>query len=256
MHATPEQLALYAALAVAGIAGGFVNTVAGGGSLLTVPVLILLGLPASVANGTNRLAVVAQTLAGSHAFHRQGMLDAKTVVPVTIPTILGAIAGAYAAASVPDAVLEPVLLGTLIAMALLMLARPKIVGAREGEEPRSPWRHAPSFAGLVVAGAYGGFVQGGVGFVLLAVLGGLLRYDTLRANAIKLVCVLFFSVPALAIFAAHGDVAWIPAAILACGTVIGALLGVRFAIKMAPAILRWIIVGTVIVSCVAALLKG
>ncbi len=255
MDVAPETVGLYVALAVAGVAAGFINTMAGGGSLLTVPVLVLLGLPVSVANGTNRLSVVAQALSGSQAFYRQGQLDTKAVLPVTTPTILGALLGAAAAATAPSNILAPVLLGTLMAMALLMVARPNIVGGHEGEEPRSPWKHLPSWLGLFGAGVYGGFVQAGVGFVLLAVLGGLLRYDAVRSNALKLVCTLFFSVPALAIFALNDQVAWIPAAILAVGTVTGSQLGVRFAIRVPAKVLRWIILVAVLASCIAALLK-
>lgn len=255
MEITPERLALYGALLAGGVAAGFVNTMAGGGSLLTLPVLLLLGLPVHVANGTNRLAVVTQSLSGAIVFHREGKLDTKAIPRVAAPAIVGALLGALLAANAPAAILEPALLGMLITMALVMVARPKLVTAEEGEEPRSPWKHPTALFGLFAAGVYGGFVQAGVGFVLLAVLGGLLRYDAVRANALKLVCTLLFGIPALVVFALSGQVEWIPAAILAVGTVIGSQLGARFALKVSPTVLRWIILGCVIASSVAALLK-
>jgi uncharacterized membrane protein YfcA len=255
MELAPETLALYATLVAAGIAAGFINTMAGGGSLLTLPALMLLGLPANVANGTNRVAVVAQSVWGGLAFHKAGKLHTGAVLPIVAPAVLGAIGGATVAAIAPPEVLEPVLLGTMIAMALVMLLKPKLVTASGEEEPRSAWGHWPSWLGLFGAGLYGGFVQAGVGFVLLAVLGGLMRYDAVRANALKLVCTLLFGVPALAIFVLADQVEWIPGALLALGTVIGSQLGVRFAIKASPRVLHWIIVVTVIATCVAALLK-
>lgn len=246
---------LYAALVGAGVAAGFINTMAGGGSLLTLPVLMLLGLPANVANGTNRLSVVSQSVSGTLAFHRAGKLHTEAALPVAAPTIAGALVGAFAAAWAPPAILEPVLLGTLVLMALVMLVRPKLVLASPDEEPRRAWKSPASLLGLFGAGVYGGFVQAGVGFVLLAVLGGLLRYDAVRANALKLVCVLLFGLAALGVFVAHGQVEWIPATVLAVGTVVGSQLGVRFAIRADPRALRAFIFVCVVASCIGAYLK-
>ncbi|HJL14229.1 MAG TPA: sulfite exporter TauE/SafE family protein [Sandaracinaceae bacterium LLY-WYZ-13_1] len=251
----PTTLGLYAALVGAGVAAGFINTMAGGGSLLTLPALMLLGLPANVANGTNRLAVVTQSLSGALAFHRAGKLHTEAALPVAAPTIAGAVCGATAAAWTPVAYLEPILLGTLVVMALLMVVRPRAVLADPGEEPRHPWKSARALLGLFGAGLYGGYVQAGVGFVLLAVLGGALRYDAVRANALKLVCTLLFGVAALAVYVAAGQVRWVPAAVLAVGTVVGAQLGVRFAVKAKAKVLRAIIFVLVVASCVAAWLK-
>lgn len=255
MTLAPETVAVYAALLGAGIAAGFINTMAGGGSLLTLPALMLVGLPPNVANGTNRLAVVSQSLSGALAFHKEGKLHTDAVLPIAAPTVLGAIAGAAVAAIAPPAILEPVLLGAMVVMAFVMLLKPNLVMAAGDEAPRSAWKHAPSWLGLFGAGVYGGFVQAGVGFVLLAVLGGLMRYDAVRANALKLVCTLLFGVPALAIFVVAGQVDWIPAVLLALGTVVGSQLGVRFAVKANPKAIRAIIVVTVIATCVAAFVR-
>ncbi len=255
MTIDPESLALHAALLGAGVLAGFLNTVAGGGSLLTLPALMLLGMPANVANGTNRLAVVTQSLSGSVAFYRQGKLNARSIIPVAAPTVVGALAGAGAAAIAPPEILKPFLLGTMIAVAFLMLVRRKAFTPGEDEEPRAVTKHVPSMLGLFAAGLYGGFVQAGVGFVLLAVLGGLLRYDVVRANALKLVCTLLFGIPALAIFAFAGQVEWIPAAVLAVGTIAGSQLGVRFAVKAPPRVISAIVFVAVVASCVALLLE-
>ncbi len=255
MEITPEIAFLYATLFAAGAAAGFINTMAGGGSLLTLPALLLLGLSPHLANGTNRLAVVTQSLSGALMFHREGKLHTGAVLPIAAPTIVGALAGAVAAAIAPEELLKPVLLGTMVLMALLMLVKPNLVSAPEDGEPRSPWRHPPSLIGLFLAGVYGGFVQAGVGFVLLGVLSGLMRYDAVRANALKLVCTLFFGIAALGVFIAANQIVWIPAAVLAAGTVLGSQLGVRFAIKANPKVLRAIIFVCVVASCVAAFFK-
>ncbi|GAB5544916.1 MAG: sulfite exporter TauE/SafE family protein [Sandaracinaceae bacterium] len=250
---TEAELWSYAAIFAAGVAAGFINTMAGGGSLLTLPALMLLGMPATDANGTNRLAVVTQSMSGVLAFHREGRLDTKAIVPVAGPTIVGAIAGSWVAAISPDEVLKPVLLGTLLVVALLMLVKPHWVSPPDDEERRPVGPAA--MLGLFGAGLYGGFIQAGVGFVLLAVLGGLLRYDAIRGNALKLVCTLLFGVAALAVFVWHDQVRWIPAGVLAVATVIGSQLGVRFAVKTNATVLRGVIFVCVAASCVAAFLK-
>lgn len=251
----PERIALYGLLALAGIAAGFINVLAGGGSLLTLPALMLLGMPAGIANGTNRLAVVTQSISGVIAYRRSGKLDTGAIAPVVIPTVLGAACGATAAAWAPEAILEPVLLGTMVVMALVMLVRPKLVAPDETEGPVS-WRERPwALVGLFGAGLYGGFVQAGVGFVLLAVLGGTLRFDMVRANALKLVCTSLFGVVALGIFVFADQVEWISATVLALATVAGSQLGVRFAVKASPKILRGIVFVAVLASVIAILLR-
>ena len=241
-------------LLVAGIAAGFVNTMAGGGSMLTLPALMLLGLPADAANGTNRVAVVAQTLAGLAGYQRAGKLDLVALPKLAVPTVLGAALGAYASAElIPKSLLEPVLLGTMLVMAIVMLLRPKTL-APEGEV--RALRSTPvAVVGLFLAGVYGGFVQAGVGLVLLAVLAGTLRYDLVRANALKLALVLVFGAVSLGIFVWAGQVRWIEGGTLAAATMVGAWLGVRFAIRVDPRILRFIVVAAVVTSSVAALAR-
>ena len=255
MVLAPEQLLLYGLLVVAGVAAGFINTVAGGGSLLTLPALMLLGLPAQVANGSNRLAVLTQSISGVAAYRRAGKLETAAIGPVVLPTVVGAAVGALVAAYAPTWILEPVLLGTMVVMAIVLLVRPKLVSPAD-DEPAITVRERPAAAlGLFAAGVYGGFIQAGVGFVLLAVIGGLLRHDVVRANALKLTCTLLFGIVALGIFVNAGQVAWVPATVLAVGTVIGSQLGVRFAVKTSPRVLRWIVFIAVTVSVIALLVR-
>ena len=117
------------------------------------------------------------------------------------------------------------------------------------------YRRLAGFAGMFGAGLYGGFVQAGVGFLVLSVLGGILRSDLVRANALKLVSTLVFGGVALVVFIIAGDVVWLPGILLANYTVIGSLLGVRFALHVRDGVIRWIITVAVIATCVAALLK-
>lgn len=242
-------------LVVAGLIAGFVNTIAGGGSMLTLPALLLTGMPVEIANGTNRVGVVAHSLAGTGGFRAAGQIDLRTAAIVIAPTLVGGLVGAWLAADVvPHAWLEPVLLGTMLLMAVAMVMRPKTVAPDVGEAEPRPMNVAAAL-GLFGAGVYGGFVQAGVGLVLIAVLGGLLRYDVVRSNALKVAATLVFNVVALAVFAYAGQVDWRAGGLLATSSVVGALIGVRAALKIDPHIIRGFILAAVIATCVAAALR-
>ncbi|HWN66936.1 MAG TPA: sulfite exporter TauE/SafE family protein, partial [Haliangium sp.] len=226
----------------------------GGGSMLTLPVLMLLGLPADVANGTNRPSVVTQAVAGMLGFRTEGKLDERALALVIAPTVAGALLGSISAARMPPALLEHVLLGTMMTMAVVMTVFPGAVTAPPDAPPATGGRRVAGIAGLFAAGLYGGFVQAGVGFLLLGALSGLLRYDLVRANALKLACVAVFGIAALIVFVIAGQVAWLPAVVLAAGTAAGSRIGVRFALRVRHDVLRYIVLACVIATCVAALL--
>jgi len=236
----------------AGFLAGFINTIAGGGSMLTLPAFMMLGLPADLANGTNRVGVVLQSVAGVRGFHRAGRLAAGTIVPTLVPTLTGSLAGSVLASYLPVTWLEPTLLGTMIVMALLMLLRPAVVAPPPGTPPYALRDRPSAWMGLFAAGVYGGFVQAGVGFILIAALAGGLRYDLVRANALKMAITGALTAVALLVFVARGQVLWIPGLLMAVGTVAGATSSVKFAIAVPQAVLRWILFVMVVASCIGA----
>ncbi|MGM0574467.1 MAG: sulfite exporter TauE/SafE family protein [Myxococcota bacterium] len=243
-----------ALLVGSGLLAGFINTVAGGGSLLTLPALMLTGLDASVANGTNRVGILFQTGTATHAFLRSGHLPVRAAARLLLPALAGTVLGSWSASVTPDRILEPVLLSVLVGMALLMVARPALLTPPGDEEIPRRARGPGAMLQLVGAGFYAGFVQAGVGFVLLAVLAGGLRYDLVRSNGIKVALVLVLTVANLAIFVAAGQVRWIPGLVLAASAVVGALLGVRLAVRHTGA-LRWVVLVAVIAAAVAVALR-
>lgn len=213
---------------------------------------MLTGLPASVANGTNRIAILMAAVAGITGYKQAGKLPARAVVRLLPATLAGAAAGAWVASVTPDAVLEPVLLGTMVVMAVLLAVRPKLLAPGVGEAEQAAgapgWRPMLYLFG---AGLYGGFLQAGVGFILLAVLAGVLRYDLVRANALKVTLILPWTLVVLAIFAYHDLVRWLPGLVLGLGMATGGYLGVRFAVRKSDW-LRWAVLITVLGSVVAA----
>jgi len=250
------QLTIWTGLALvsAGAIAGFINTLAGGGSMLTLPALMMLGMPTDVANGTNRIGVLLQSLTGAGQFHRNKQLDAGAIVPILLPTSTGALIGAMTASYLPLAILKPALLGSMMALALVMVIKPELIAPPKGTEVFALKERPVAFFGLFIAGLYGGFVQAGVGFILIAALAGGLRYDLVRSNALKMVCTAVFSVVALAVFILRDQVMWVPGLILAVGMMAGATISVRFAISASQNTLKWIVFVMVCMTCLGALL--
>jgi uncharacterized membrane protein YfcA len=243
----------YAAVMAAGLAAGFINVLAGNGSLISLPVLIFIGLPPGVANATNRVSIVLQNLVGVTGFHRQGKLDARGALVLGIPMVLGSVVGALLAVDVNDQVFQQVLAVAMIAMLILMLIKPDrwITGKPGALGSRlTPMRFIVFFA----IGIYGGFLQAGVGIFLLVALVLEVGYDVIRGNAVKVAVTLGAAAMSLAIFSANLKVNWVAGLVLASGSMIGAWLATRFGARRGTVWVRWFVIVVVAVS--AAQLLG
>ena len=233
-----------------GVAAGVINTLAGGGGLIALPILIASGLSATVANGTYRLAVVLQNAAAVATFHRRGVRVAGTVWPLLLPCVVGAVLGARLAVAVDEDLFRKVLGGVLVVMLVLFLVRrPPAPRAGDGFRIR-PWMWATYFA----LGVYGGFLQVGIGFLFLALLAGVGGLDLVRANAIKVFLILGYSTAAVILFAAGGRFALAPAVVMAAGNAIGGWLGARIAVDKGEVWIRAVLAVAVLAS--AAELTG
>ncbi|MCA9571162.1 MAG: sulfite exporter TauE/SafE family protein [Myxococcales bacterium] len=210
-----------------GAAAGVVNTIAGGGSFVTVPALMWAGVPVAVANGTNRVGVLAQTMAAVGTFRAEMVDGGGELVPQIALTGAGALLGSLVAVWLPPEALETAIGVFMLVLVLLAMARPS---QWSEPAPPSPWR----WPALFVIGAYGGFLQAGVGLVLLPCLVRLGGLDPVRANARKSLLVATLTVPAIATFAAAGVVWWGTGAILAVGASIGAVVGARLTTRLGP----------------------
>ena len=224
-----------------GTAAGFINTFAGGGSMLVVPFLIFIGLPANVANATNRIAILLQNVVSVNGFKQKKILDFKTDSKLLLPVALGSIAGAFIAVDINEEIFKKVIAGLLIIMFFMLLLNPDawVKANADKAKMKSPW-----------LGIYGGFIQIGIGFFLLAGLVLGCGYDLLKANAIKLFIVLFYTIIALAIFIWNGLVDFKIGLILACGNMLGAWLGVRFSIKWGAKYIRYFLLVVLVIVAV------
>jgi uncharacterized membrane protein YfcA len=233
-------------LVLVGVAAGVVNTLAGGGSLLTLPALMLLGLPAGVANGTNRLGVLVQSATAAWRFQAAGVLDGRAALRLLPATTLGAALGAWGSLQLGEVGLRRAIAVVMVLVVVALWTRPQRLLRGGGAGLPAAARHAIFFA----IGAYGGFVQAGVGVLLLAglVLAGAL--DLVRANAIKVLLVLVFTVPALLVFVAEGAVAWVPGLALAAGSAVGGALGTTLALRGGALLVRVVLTGVVALSVI------
>jgi uncharacterized membrane protein YfcA len=242
---------LLAAVPVTGFVAGFINTLAGSGSLLTLPILILLGLPANVANGTNRVGVLLQNVVAVATFRRGGALELSGSWKLIVPALVGAVVGAELAVDLDEALLRRVIGALMVVLLALMLLRPEhwIAEHAARREPRL-LVEVPLFFAI---GVYGGFIQVSVGLFLLAglVLGA--GYDVVGANATKNLIVLVFTAAALVVFVVNDQVQWTLGLLLGFGQAVGAWAAARVAIVRGAGFVRYAVVVIVILSAIALL---
>ncbi len=236
-------------LFAAGAVAGTLNVVAGGGSFLTLPVLIFFGLPAGVANGTNRVGIVLQNIAAVWSFRRHGVLDTSALWWAALPAMPGGVLGAWLSLALSDAAFQRILAFLMVALTLWSVASPGKKPMPEASAALSPRRRAWLAGGFFMAGAYTGFVQAGVGFLLIA-LTTAARLDLVRGNAVKVLTVLCPTVLTLAIFAWNDRVDWMLGSVLGAGFLVGGLAGARLTIVKGHTWIRQVVLVMVIVFAV------
>jgi uncharacterized membrane protein YfcA len=240
---------LLAVVPIAGFVAGFINTLAGSGSLLTLPLLILLGLPANVANGTNRVGVLLQNVVAVATFRRSGALDVRGSWKLLVPSLLGGIVGALLAVDLDEALLRRTIGVLMVVLLILMLLKPErwIADHATRREPRL-YVEVPVF---FVIGIYGGFIQVSVGLFLLAglVLGA--GYNVVGANAMKNLIAFAFTAVALVVFVLNDQVDWTLGLLLGAGQAIGAWVAARTAIRRGANFVRYTVIVIVAISAIA-----
>jgi hypothetical protein len=215
-------------LFVVGVVAGILNVLAGGGSLLTLPLLIFMGLPSAVANGTNRIAIFCQNIFAIRGFRRRGVLPLQLALLCTPPALLGSWLGANLAISLDDQmfkrILALIMLGVLVFTALDPMKR-----FRQQEVVFGFWRKVILVISFFGVGIYGGFVQAGVGFIVITALlvHGL---DLVRINAVKVFVIFCYTFVALGVFIYHDQVNYTLGFALAAGNSIGGMLGPKLAV--------------------------
>ena len=234
----------YLLIVLAGIAAGFVNTLAGGGSTLTLAALTFAGLPSPVANATNRVAIFFQTGVATLKFKKHDKLRIKPILHITAAAIVGAIIGSLFAVNISSEAFD-IVLGLVFIFILIMMLRPKNNSdANKTSLPK--WGELLIFFGV---GLYGGFVQAGVGFIFLATLNLVESFNLVKANAAKVFIVLCYTVFSLIVFATSGKIMWGYGLLLAAGNVIGAYIGAASAIKKGEKLVKVVLAIAIAFAC-------
>jgi hypothetical protein len=229
-----------------GVVSGFFNTIGGGGSLLVLPFLSFLGMDVAVANGTNRLAIVLQSIAGAETYRKKGVLCFRTALPLAGITTLGSILGTFLAITIDRQYLNLSVAFFISLMAVLLVFKPEMW------EKQHDARLSKTgiFFVFFFIGIYGGYIQAGVGFFLTWGLALAVGVDLVRGNAIKMVIVGLYNVVSLAIFYKNGMVDIPVGLVMAGGSMVGAVIGARFAVAKGNTWIRWILAAVVIISAV------
>lgn len=225
------QWYVYLFAILAGALAGVINTLAGSGSLVTLPMLVFLGLPADVANGTNRVGVLLQNVVGISIFRRSGSFEPTVSKWLIVASIAGALLGAWIATVLDKSAMEIAIGIVMVLMLVVLILKPKrwLREQSEATTGRPGWGQLVLFFGI---GIYGGFIQAGVGVLLLSALVLVSGYTLNHANMIKLVIVLLMALIAIPLFMLNGQIDWGLGALMAVGQGLGAWLAASFATRV------------------------
>ena len=234
------------ALIGAGVIAGFINTIAGSGSLLTLPLFMAFGLPAPVANGTNRIGILMQSIVAVFSFKKLNILDFRFAFLIGIPSVAGALIGAFIAVDVNEEAMKNTIAVLLIIMFFLILWKPsRWLKGQEGNPPLPLWVQMIIF---FFVGMYGGFIQAGVGFFLLGALVLASGFDLVRANALKVLMVFLYTPFSLVIFIVNHQVDYKMGFLVAAGSMAGAWIGARMSVKWGPGVVRFILLAVLLIA--------
>jgi uncharacterized membrane protein YfcA len=240
-----------ALLAGVGLVAGWINTVAGAGSLLLLPALIFAGLPADAANATNRISVLVQSIFAVWGYHRAGMKVGPSERTFTIAAALGGGIGAWVATLLsPGQVRDAI----VVAMGLMLVASLIPRKKSAGDPNVLPAPTPLTIAGLFVIGIYGGFIQAGVGILVLLFLSLTAGAGLVASNVLKSSVTLALAIVSLAVFASRGEtIDPVRGGALAVGSALGGYVGAHATVKLGEKWIRAAIVVAVAVSMIKLL---
>ncbi len=244
--------ALILLLVPIGIVAGYLNVMAGGGSLLTVPVLIFMGIPGHVANGTNRIAILAQNMTAVSTFYRRGLHDFKLGITLAACAVPGGILGAWLGVQIQGVWFNRFLVVVMV-LVMFLMATGKQGAEKSSSQPGQPQNLVLGHVMMFGAGIYGGVIQIGVGFILMSILHRVMRIDLVRVNMYKVLIVLCYTIAALAVYASQLQLAWAAGIALAIGNSIGGWLGAHWSIKKGEVLIRRVLNGVLVLVIIKLL---
>lgn len=241
-----EELINALILFCAGTIASFINMMAGGGSMLTIGALILIGVEPVVANGTNRIGVLVGTGSGALTYKAEKFTDLKTSLILGVSAIPGAIIGSIYSVKISNELFQRMLAIVMILILITMFIPKKKTNDAINSLKKS-WLIYPA---MVLVGLYGGFIQVGVGFIIMAFLRHLMAYDLLKVNMHKVFIVVIYTVPVLIIFGFSGKINWYYAIIMSLGNALGSYISVKLALKKGEKLVKVVLVVAIIIMAI------
>ena len=236
-----DNIYLYIITFISGVTAGIVNTLAGGGSLLTLPILIFVGLPPNIANGTNRVGLLIQSIFGTVGYHSKGIYSYPFSIYLGLSSFIGALIGAQIAIEINPYVFNKILSVVMVTMVSIMLIGKKPFLDNFPERTSGKYLIF-SLVAFFFIGIYGGFINAGIGLLIMFFLNQVNRLPLVKTNATKVFIVLIYSTGALFLFAFNGAVDWKLGLILALGSSIGAWWSSRWSVKRGEGVIKPILV--------------
>ena len=232
-----NDLLQYGLLILVGMMAGVINTLAGGGSLLTLPVLIFMGLPPNVANATNRIGIAFQALIGTAGYRSKGVSNFPFNIYLGISALMGSLIGAQIAVDIKGETFNKVLAVIMIIVVAIIVFKPKVSSLKLPERLTGKYLFY-AIVGFFFIGIYGGFINAGIGFVIILFLNNVNRLSLIKTNATKVSLVFIYTCGALALFAYNGTVDWITGFVLAIGTSTGAWWSSRWSVDKGEGVIK------------------
>lgn len=245
-----EQELFLLALAAVGALAGFINVMAGGGSLLTLGLMIMMGVDPSVANGTNRIGVLAGTASGAAAYKAAKLSEMKQSMIYGLLALPGAVIGAYYSVKISDALFQKLLVGVMFFVLITMfLPKKKNATGFEGILGK-----ILSYTAMFAVGLYGGFIQVGVGFLIMASLRYLKGEDLVIINMHKTFTVLIYTLPILLVFGMTGNINWLYAIALSIGNLAGSWISVKVSLKKGEKVVKYMLALSIVLMAIKFIL--
>ena len=238
----------YIILIVSGTAAGFINVVAGGGSLITLPVMIFLGIPPTVANASNRVALLAQNIVSVSNFSKKKVPPGSYGVYLSLFALAGAFIGAQLAVDIPEYLFNKILSVVMVAVAVLIFASPSVASGI-AERIHGKYR-ITGFVAFFFVGIYGGFLHAGIGFIMMLSLMKINHLSLVKTNSIKVLVALVYTVSALLVFIVKDVIDWEAGLILSIGNATGGWMGSTFSVTKGDVWIKRILLVAIVVMAI------
>jgi uncharacterized membrane protein YfcA len=239
----------YLLIIVVGFCAAFLNTVGGGGSLFTVPILTFLGLPITFANATSRVAILSQNIFAVFGFASKNVeLPKKYSFWLCLTSLAGGFIGSTLASQVDDRIFSRLFVVVMLISLVLVIFDP--FKAKGQEEKMSPMRQATGAFIFFFIGIYGGFVQAGIGFLVIGTLSVVNNMNLVKINYIKVFVAILYTSVSVLVFALQGKIVWTTGLVLAVGHALGGWYASRWSVKAGEVWIKRIMIVSVLAMAI------